>query len=279
MRMPGGDTAGRAHKALPLKEVSDSVGDIWRGFVEALKLIVHLDPYVVKITLFTLYVCAIATVVGLLLGIPLGSALAVYRFRGRKLLVTLVNAGMGLPPVVVGLFVYMFLKRRGPLGFLNWLYTPKAIVVSEIVLAMPLIAGITMAALQNVDPKLRMQARSLGASEAGSILTLLRETRLSLLAAVIAGFGGIISEVGAAMMVGGNLLVGGEPYTRTLTTATVLEVSRGNSTMAIALGIILLGITLLLVWIMTLLQQGTLLSHPARVARSLFSRRRKGAPA
>lgn len=260
-------------------EVRREMGDIWRGFVEALKLIGRLDPYVVKITLFTLYVCAIATTAGMLLGIPLGSALAVYRFRGRKLLVTLVNAGMGLPPVVVGLFVYMFLKRRGPLGFLNWLYTPKAIVLAEIVLAMPLIAGITMAALQNVDPKLRMQARSLGAGEAGSLLTLLRETRLSLLAAVIAGFGGIISEVGAAMMVGGNLLVGGEPYTRTLTTATVLEVSKGNSERAIALGIILLGITVLLVWVMTLMQQGTLLSHPARVARNLFSRRDKEAAA
>ncbi len=255
------------------------MGDIWNGLVQALKLIVRLDPYVMKITLFTLYVCAIATAAGMLMGIPLGAALAVYRFRGRKLLVTLVNAGMGLPPVVVGLFVYMFLKRRGPLGFLGWLYTPRAIILAEIVLAMPLIAGITMAALQNVDPKLRMQARSLGASEAGSVLTLLRESRLSLLAAVIAGFGGIISEVGAAMMVGGNLLVNGEPYTRTLTTATVLEVSKGNSEQAIALGIILLGMTLLLVWVMTLIQQGTLLSHPARVARHLFSRRRGGAAA
>ncbi len=242
-----------------------------------MKLIVHLDPYVMRITLFTLYVCAIATAAGMLLGIPLGSALAVYRFPGRKLLVTLVNAGMGLPPVVVGLFVYMFLKRRGPLGFLGWLYTPRAIILAEIVLAMPLIAGITMAALQNVDPKLRMQAKSLGAGEAGSVLTLLRETRLSLLAAVIAGFGGIISEVGAAMMVGGNLMVNGEPYTRTLTTATVLEVSKGNSVMAIALGIILLAITVLLVWVMTLIQQGSLLSHPARIARNLFARRCKEA--
>lgn len=255
------------------------MGDIWRGFVEALKLIIHLDPYVVKITFFTMYVCAIATMAGMILGIPLGSALAFYRFRGRKILVTLVNAGMGLPPTVVGLFVYMFLKRRGPLGFLGWLYTPRAIVVAEIVLAMPLIAGITMAALQNVDPKLRMQSKSLGASEAGSILTLLRETRLSLVAAVIAGFGGIISEVGAAMMVGGNLLLNGEPYTRTLTTATVLEVSKGNSEQAIALGIILLAITVILVAVMTLIQQGTFISHPARMARSLLSRRRKEAAA
>jgi tungstate transport system permease protein len=250
------------------------MGDIWNGFVQAFKLIIHGDPYVMKITLFTLYVCAIATFIGMLLGIPLGSVLAIYRFRGRKFLVTLVNAGMGLPPVVVGLFVYLFLRRRGPLGFLNWLYTPKAIVLAEIVLAMPLIAGITMAALQNENPKIRIQARSLGAGEVRSILTILRESRLSLVAAVIAGFGGIISEVGAAMMVGGNLMVNGEPYTRTLTTATVLEVSKGNGEMAIALGIILLLITFLLVWVLTLIQQGTLLNQPTRLARRLFNRQR-----
>lgn len=255
------------------------MGDIWNGLVQALKLIVHLDPYVMKITLFTLFVCGIATCIGMLLGIPIGSALAIYRFRGRKLLVTLVNAGMGLPPVVVGLFVYLFLKRRGPLGFLSWLYTPKAIIFAEIVLAMPLIAGITMAALQNQNPKIRMQAKSLGAGEARSILTLLRETRLSLVAAVIAGFGGIISEVGAAMMVGGNLTLNNQPYTRTLTTATVLEVSRGDSQMAIALGIILLTITVLLVWVLTLIQQGTLLSQPARVARTLLRGRGREAKA
>jgi tungstate transport system permease protein len=231
------------------------MAEIWEGIKQAFSLIVHLDPYVMKITLFTLYVCGIATVAGMLLGIPLGSALAMYRFPGRRLLVTLVNAGMGLPPVVVGLFVYLFLRRNGPLGFLSWLYTPKAIVLAELVLAMPLIAGITMAALQNTDQRLRLQAKSLGASEVRSILTLLRENRMSLVAAVIAGFGGIISEVGAAMMVGGNLLLNGEPYTRTLTTATVLEVSRGNSVQAIALGIILLAITLLLVAGLTWLQQ------------------------
>ncbi len=248
------------------------MGDIWQGFVEAVKLIIHFDPYVMKIAFFTLYVCAIATFFGMLIGIPLGSALALYRFRGRKFMVTVVNAGMGLPPVVVGLFVYLFLKRRGPLGFLGWLYTPKAIIFAEIILATPLIAGITMAAVQNVNPKLRLQSKSLGAGEIRSTMPLLSETRLSLLAAVIAGFGGIISEVGAAMIVGGNLMLNGEPYTRTLTTAIVLEVNKGNSTLAIALGIILLGITLLLVWILTSIQQGGLFSEPVRVARSLFSR-------
>ena len=110
------------------------MGDIWDGFVEAIKLIITFDPYVMKITLFTLYVCGVATLIGMLVGIPLGSVLALYRFRGRQLLVTLVNAGMGLAPVVVGLFVFLILKRRGPLGFLNWLFTPKAIVVAELIL-------------------------------------------------------------------------------------------------------------------------------------------------
>jgi tungstate transport system permease protein len=255
------------------------MGDIWDGFVEAIKLIITFDPYVMKITLFTLYVCGVATLIGMLVGVPLGSVLALYRFRGRQLLVTLVNAGMGLAPVVVGLFVFLILKRRGPLGFLNWLFTPKAIVVAELILAVPLIAGITMAALQNENPKIRMQSKSLGAGEARSVLTLLRETRLSLMAAVIAGFGGIISEVGAAMIVGGNLLKGGEPYTRTLTTATVLEIGKGNATQAIALGIILLAITILLVYIMTLIQQGGLMSQPVKVARNLFTRRRGEASA
>jgi tungstate transport system permease protein len=242
------------------------LSEIWRGLVEACKLIARLDPYVLKITLFTLYVCALATMAGMVLGVPLGALLALHRFPGRKLLVTLVNAGMGLPPVVVGLFVYLLLKRRGPLGFLGWLYTPRAIVLAEVVLALPLVAGITMAALQDVDPRMVLQLRSLGAGRARIALTLLRERRLSLLAAVIAGFGGVISEVGAAMMVGGNLMLHGEPYTRTLTTALVLEVNRGESVRAIALGLILLGITLFLVWILTLIQQGSTVARALRAA-------------
>ncbi len=231
------------------------MGEIWRGIKEAMNLIVHLDPYVMKITLFTLYVCAIATLVGMAAGIPLGCWLAHSRFPGRKLIIALVNTGMGLPPVVVGLFVYIFLRRQGPLGFLNWLYTPRAIILAEIILAMPLIAGIVLSAMQNTDPKLRLQSMSLGASRFRSTLTLLAENRVSVLTAVMAGFGAIVSEVGAAMMVGGNLLVRGQPYTRTLTTAIVLEVGKGESVLAIALGIILLSITLVLILAMTWLQQ------------------------
>ncbi len=252
------------------------MGEIWQGLVEACKLIARLDPYVVKVTLFTLYVCALATMAGMVLGIPMGSLLALHRFPGRKFLVTLVNAGMGLPPVVVGLFVYLLLKRRGPLGFLGWLYTPKAILLAQVVLALPLIAAITMAALQDVDPRMVLQIRSLGAGRVRTALTLLRERRLSLLAAVIAGFGGVISEVGAAMMVGGNLMLRGEPYTRTLTTALVLEVNRGESVRAIALGLILLGITLLLVWGLTLAQQGSVVGRALRASLSRLGSWKEG---
>ncbi len=247
------------------------MGEIWRGIREAINLIVHLDPYVVKVTLFTLYVCSIATLVGMVVGIPLGCWLAHARFPGRRLVVALVNTGMGLPPVVVGLFVYIFLRRQGPLGFLNWLYTPRAIILAEIVLAMPLIAGIVLSAMQNTDPRLRLQSISLGASRFRSTLTLLVENRISVLTAVMAGFGAIISEVGAAMMVGGNLLVHGQPYTRTLTTAIVLEVGKGESVLAIALGIILLAITLALILVMTWLQQreGVVLGVGGRWMRRL----------
>lgn len=231
------------------------MGEIWEGIKQAISLIIHLDPYVMKITLFTLYVCTIATVIGMVIGIPLGSWLAFARFRGRRIFVVLVNTGMGLPPVVVGLFVYMFLRRRGPLGFLHWLYTPKGIILAEIILAMPLIAGIVLAAMQNTDPKLRWQSLSLGASRTRMYGTLLSENRIALMTAVMAGFGAIISEVGAAMMVGGNLMLNGEPYTRTLTTAIVLETNKGDSVLAIALGIILLTITLVLITFMTWLQQ------------------------
>lgn len=231
------------------------MSEMWEGFKQAINLIIHLDPYVMKITLFTLYVCALATLIGMVIGIPLGSWLAFARFPGRRFLVILINTGMGLPPVVVGLFVYMFLRRRGPLGFLHWLYTPKGIVLAEVILAMPLIAGIVLSAMQNTDPKLRWQSLSLGASRTRMYGTLLSENRISLMTAVMAGFGAIISEVGAAMMVGGNMLLNGEPYTRTLTTATVLATNMGEVELAIALGIILLSLTLILISVMTWLQQ------------------------
>jgi len=224
---------------------------IWEGVSEAIRLLLRLDPAVMEIMLLSLALSGLATVLALALGVPLGTMLAFNRFRGRGLCVALVNTGMGLPPVVVGLFVSILLWRSGPLGMLELLYTPGAIVIAQFVIAVPVVTGLTMAALQQIDPKLRLQLQSLGASRLQLVSVLLWEARLPVIAAVIAGFGAVISEVGAVMMVGGNIL----GYTRVLTTATVLETRKGNFDVAIALSLILLGISFVVTWILTRAQQ------------------------
>ena len=189
--------------------------------------------------------------IALLLGIPAGAALALARFPGRTLVVSAVNTGMGLPPVVVGLFVTILLWRSGPLGGLEMLYTPAAIVVAQAVIASPIVTGITFAAVQNVPAKFRLQLLALGASRVQMVWVVLREARLPMLAAVMAGFGGVISEIGASMMVGGNI----RGQTRTLTTAMVLETSKGNFDVAIALSILLLALVFAINWALTTIQQ------------------------
>ena len=211
----------------------------WEGIRNAFELLRALDPEVLGITLFTLKVSLLATLASLVLGIGTGTALALGRFPGRRLAISLVNTGMGLPPVVVGLFVTILLWRNGPLGGLALLYTPSAIVLAQTVIATPIIAGISVAALQQLPPDLALQILSLGASRTQMLWLLLKEARLPLLAAVMAGFGGVISEVGASLMVGGNL----KGSTRVLTTATVMETGKGNFDMAIALSLILLALT------------------------------------
>ena len=222
---------------------------LWEGIWEATRLIFSGDPGVLQITWLSLQISGLATLLSLLLGIPAGVCLALTRFPGRQLLVALVNTGMGLPPVVVGLFVSIFLWRSGPLGPLGLLYTPTAIVIAQLVIAAPIVTGLTIAAMQQLNPRLRLQLLALGASRWQLLWLLMREARLPLLAAVMAGFGGVISEVGASMMVGGNLL----GQTRVLTTATVLETGKGNFDVAIALSLILLalvfGVNYLLTWI------------------------------
>jgi tungstate transport system permease protein len=222
---------------------------IWQGIVQAVRLILSGDPQVLQITWLSLKVSAAATFLSLIAGIPAGMVLALTRFPGRGLLVALVNTGMGLPPVVVGLFVSISLWRSGPLGFLELLYTPTAIVIAQFVIAAPIVTGLTIAAIQQLNPKLRLQFLGLGASRGQLLWLLMREARLPLLAAIMAGFGGVISEVGASMMVGGNLL----GQTRVLTTATVLETGKGDFDVAIALSVILLvlvfGVNYLLTWI------------------------------
>ena len=222
---------------------------IWQGIKEAIRLILSGDPGVLQITWLSLQISGSATLLSLLVGIPAGVGLALAKFPGRGLLIALVNTGMGLPPVVVGLFVSIFLWRSGPLGPLGLLYTPTAIVIAQFVIAAPIVVGLTVAAMQQLNPKLRLQLLALGASRWQLLWLLMREARLPLLAAVMAGFGGVISEVGASMMVGGNLL----GQTRVLTTATVLETGKGNFDVAIALSLILLalvfGVNYLLTWV------------------------------
>ncbi len=224
---------------------------IWGGLTQALRLLLSGDPEVLGITLLSLQVSGTATAISLLLGIPLGTLIALTRFPARNLVVALVNTGMGLPPVVVGLVVSILLWRSGPLGLLELLYTPTAMVIAQVCLAAPIVIGLTLAALQQVNPMLRMQLLALGASRVQATLLLLREARLPLLAAVMAGFGAVISEVGASLMVGGNI----RGQTRVLTTATVLETGKGNFDLAIALSAILLGLTFLVNWALTWIQQ------------------------
>ena len=178
----------------------------------------------------------VAIIVSMVLGVPVGIFLGLHRFPGRQLLVTLVNTGMGLPPVVVGLVVFLLLARAGPLGSLELLYTPTAMILAQVVIAWPLVVGVTLAAIQGLDARLRLQILSLGASPSQLYWKLVREARLSLVAALAAGFGSIISEVGAVMMVGGNIR--GE--TRVMTTAIVLETRQGNFGLAIALSVVLM---------------------------------------
>lgn len=221
------------------------------GLKKALELLLSLDPEVLGITLLSLEVSGAATAISVLLGVSAGTAIALARFPGKRLVVSLVNTGMGLPPVVVGLFVSILLWRNGPLGALGLLYTPAAMILAQAVIATPIVMGITIGAVQGLPPALRLQILALGATRTQLVWLLLREARLPLLAGVMAGFGGVISEVGASIMVGGNV----RGSTRVLTTATVMETGRGNFDVAIALSFILLALTLLVNYLLTAIQQ------------------------
>jgi tungstate transport system permease protein len=216
------------------------------GALGALQLILSGDRDLAEIVLLSLRVSGIALLISTLLGIPVGSALGLTRFRGRHLIVVLVFTGMAFPPVVVGLVVYVLLSRSGPLGSLNlwWipsLFTPAAMIVAQTIIAFPLVAGFTMAAVAGVDRALRLQVQALGASRWQTTWAVLDEARTGVIAAIVAGFGGIISEVGAVILVGGNI----EHRTRVLTTAIVLETNKGNFDLALALGAILLTLAFL----------------------------------
>lgn len=230
----------------------DVLGD---GLLEALRLLLTGDEDTWAITARTLQVSLSATVVAFLVGAPAGTVLALGRFRGRRVLLAIANTGMGLPPVVVGLFVTVLLWRSGPLGAFGLLYTPTAMVIAQAAIAAPIVTALTATALQQADPDFLLQMRALGATRVRALGALLAEAKLPLLAAAMAGFGAVVSEVGAAQMVGGNLA--GE--TRVLTTAAVLATSRGQFALAIAFGLVLL----VLAFAVNLV--GTLAQHRQRV--------------
>ncbi|MCL6472293.1 MAG: ABC transporter permease [Firmicutes bacterium] len=224
---------------------------LFEGIKQALILIFTGDPLVIEATLRSFETSGSAVLISLLLGLPLGLLLALARFPGRNLIISIVNAGMGLPPVVVGLFVAILLWRSGVLGFLGLMYTVPAMIIAQVIIAMPLVVGLTVSAVQQLNPKLKLQALALGASKVQMLITLVKEARLTALAAVIAGFGAIISEVGAVIMVGGNI----SGQTRVLTTAIVELVGKGDFSRALALSFILLAITFAATYALTLYQQ------------------------
>lgn len=227
------------------------MGELAGALVEALRLILGGDREVREIALRTVVVSGSATLLAMAAGVPLGYVLARRRFPGRMLVLGAVNTGMGMPPVVVGLVVWLLLVRSGPLGGLELIYTKQAMVLAQFLIATPLVVGFTVAAVQALPPDLPELLAVLGAGRLRTLWLLAREARLGLLAAVMAGFGGVVSEVGASMAVGGNL----QGETRVLTTAIVTETSRGNTERALALGLILLAMAFAVNLVLTRVQQ------------------------
>ncbi|MBI2849035.1 MAG: ABC transporter permease [Chloroflexi bacterium] len=224
---------------------------LWEGLKQGIWLIISGDPEVIKVTVLSLAVSGSAVILSLIIGIPLGTFLALSRFPGRRLALSAVNTGMGFPPVVIGLVVLMLLWRSGPLGFLDLLYTPAAMVIAQVIIASPVVTGLSLAAIQQQSPLLKLQTIALGATRWQMLLILWREARLPLLAALMAGFGAVISEVGAVIMVGGNI----KDQTRVLTTAVVMESRMGHFDVAVALSAILLALTFAINYVLTHIQQ------------------------
>jgi tungstate transport system permease protein len=224
---------------------------VWDGLVEALRLIVNGDAELREIALRTVLVSGVATILAMIFGVPLGYWLARGRFYGRTFLLATVNTGMGMPPVVIGLIVWLMLIRSGPFGHAELIYTKRAMIIAQFLIALPLVVGFTAAAIQALPEELPDLLRVLGAGRIRRIWLLSREAHLGLLAAVMAGLGSAISEVGASMQVGGNLA----GSTRVLTTAIVLETSKGHTAQAMALGLILLALAFLANLVLTIVQQ------------------------
>ncbi len=214
---------------------------ILNSLANAVSLILHLNPELLGIILLSIEVSGIALVIATIIGLPVGAALGLKRFPARDLAISTVNTFMGLPPVVVGLFLYLLLSRRGPMGFMGLLYSPSAMVIAQTILAIPIVTALCHSAIVGVDPIIRQAARTLGATPGQETITIIKEARYGILSAIIAAFGRVMAEVGAILIVGGNIA----GYTRVMTTTIALETDKGNFELALALGIILLAISFL----------------------------------
>lgn len=212
---------------------------ILSSLTNAVSLILHLNPELLGIILLSIEVSGIALVISTVIGLPGGALLGLKRFPARDLTISTINTFMGLPPVVVGLFLYLLLSRRGPLGFLGLLYSPSAMIIAQTILAIPIVTALCHSAIVSVDPIIRQAARTLGATPTQEILAVIREARYGILSALLAAFGRVTAEVGAILVVGGNIA----GYTRVMTTTIALETDKGNFELALALGIILLTIS------------------------------------
>ena len=212
---------------------------ITQGFIQAVHLILHLNPELFGIILLSLKVSGLALVIAAGVGLPLGALLGLKQIPGRDLAISVTNTFMGLPPVVVGLFVYLLLSRKGPLGFLGLLYSPSAMIIAQTILAVPIVTALCHLAIVNVEPIIRQAARTLGATPLQETAAVIREARYGILSAIIAAFGRVMAEVGSILIVGGNIA----GYTRVMTTTIALETDKGNFELALALGIILLAIS------------------------------------
>jgi tungstate transport system permease protein len=225
--------------------------EIVQGFIQAIHLIVTLDPTVVEITIRSLYVSLTATLIASAIALPLGSFIYFKEFRGKRGVINTLQTLYAMPTVIIGLVAFLLLSRNGPFGFLGLLYTPQGMIIAQTILIVPLITGLTIGAMSNIDREMRYTIISMGASTLQSIWTVLREVRFGIFTVVLLGFGRAIAEVGTVLLVGGNI----RGATRVLTTAISLNTSMGNFTLSIALGIILLGVALLVNIILNLVQQ------------------------
>jgi len=232
------------------------LGIFWDSTKQAVVLLFTGDAYVFEVMWMSVQVAGFATLLGMVVGIPIGAWLALKRFWGWSTAATILNVGLMLPPVVIGLFVFLLLSRQGPFGSLGLLYSPTAMIIAEFFIAAPVIAAITMGGVASVPKEVRLQAMGLGASRWQTTWLVVREARVTLLAGIVAGFGAAISEVGAVMMVGGNISIGGHNLTGTMTTATMAEVRQGEYATAMAFGLILLLLAFVITFLLTRTQQG-----------------------